>query len=808
MNVMSQTNLTGQITNESGEPIADASVFLSELNLTARTNIDGQYTVADLPFGEYTLLVLSDDYEVKTFTINCTKALIEKNIALSLLSQDIDAVVVYSQEELRSRIRLLEDVEGTEVYAGKKTEVVQVENLVANKTTNKARQIYAQVVGLNIYEDCSGGLQLNIGGRGLNPNRSANFNTRQNGYDISADVLGYPESYYTPTAEAIREVQVIRGAASLQYGSQFGGLVNFKLIEPQSGKINGKVRLSKASYNTNAVYGQLDGKTKKVDYLVYGNYKNGNCYRPNSDYNSLNTFGKVKYKFSNNTSFNVEFTHMNSLAKQPGGLTDAQFYKNDQFSNRERNWFEVNWNLLAARLEHQMNENSKLSWSLNGLSASRNSLGFRTNRVSQVDSEDYYRDLIKGSFKNISSEFRYLTDYNIGNTKLTGLLGAKYYQSKNTAEQGVGAKGSDANFNILNNVIEENTVRPSDFTFPNQNLAIFSEQIIRLKPNLTVTPGLRFETIKTESKGDYSRYDFDLAGNIINNATFEDNRVFNRNFFLYGAGVSYKPTNWTELYSNYSKNYRSVTFSDIRIINPSFQIDPNIQDESGYTVDLGYRGRKNNQIHFDFSVFGLNYNNRLGEILQAEKRINADGSVSETGKVIRYRGNIGRAFIYGFESFAEWNLGNTIEKIPDDVYSSIFINTALTKSKYLESKKNGVEGKEVEFIPLLNFKGGYRFGYKNLLGNFQVMHLSEQFTDATNAPQNQLDNQRGIEGEIPAYTVMDLSLSYKWRNLQLETGANNLMNTSYFTRRATGYPGPGIIPSDKRSYYITLQAKF
>jgi Fe(3+) dicitrate transport protein len=29
----------------------------------------------------------------------------------------------------------------------------------------------------------------------------------------------------------------------------------------------------------------------------------------------------------------------------------------------------------------------------------------------------------------------------------------------------------------------------------------------------------------------------------------------------------------------------------------------------------------------------------------------------------------------------------------------------------------------------------------------------------------------------------------------------------YFTRRATGYPGPGILPSDGRSYFMTLQIK-
>jgi Fe(3+) dicitrate transport protein len=67
--------------------------------------------------------------------------------------------------------------------------VVSVNKLTANKATNNARQIFAQVVGLTINESSDGGLQLSIG-RGLDPNRTSNFNTRQNGYDISADVLG------------------------------------------------------------------------------------------------------------------------------------------------------------------------------------------------------------------------------------------------------------------------------------------------------------------------------------------------------------------------------------------------------------------------------------------------------------------------------------------------------------------------------------------------------------------------------------------------------------------------------------------
>jgi len=44
----------------------------------------------------------------------------------------------------------------------------------------------------------------------------------------------------------------------------------------------------------------------------------------------------------------------------------------------------------------------------------------------------------------------------------------------------------------------------------------------------------------------------------------------------------------------------------------------------------------------------------------------------------------------------------------------------------------------------------------------------------------------------------------RWR---LEASVNNLGNAMYFTRRATGYPGPGILPSDGRSFFLTLQIK-
>ena len=143
----------------------------------------------------------------------------------------LNQITVSDDRKSTTGINRLRQVERFAIYASKKNELVELDKMTINKAANRSRQVYAKVSGLNIWESDGAGVQLGIGGRGLSPSRNSNFNTRQNGYDISADALGYPESYYTPPIEAIDRIEIIRGAASLQYGTQFGGMLNFKFKE-------------------------------------------------------------------------------------------------------------------------------------------------------------------------------------------------------------------------------------------------------------------------------------------------------------------------------------------------------------------------------------------------------------------------------------------------------------------------------------------------------------------------------------------------------------------------------------------------
>ena len=738
------------------------------------------------------IIVISMNYPLIEKDIDPQKDL-KISILLPSRVQNLSEVVIIARKKRIFQLRRLKDFEGTSIFAGKKSEVINLNGSMANLASNNSRQIYSQIAGLNIFQNDDAGLQLNIGGRGLDPNRSSNFNTRQNGYDISADVLGYPESYYTPPAEAIDEIQILRGAASLQYGTQFGGLVNFIM---KSGNIYKPFEIvNRNTFGSNNLYTNftsISASKNNLKTYAFINYKKGEGFRSNSEFKSLNLFLKNEYKINNSSKISAEITYLKYIAKQAGGLTDLMFYENPYQSNRSRNWFGVNWLLYNILYNYEFSDSSKISASFFGLNASRNALGFRTNRVSQIDAMEE-RDLIKGEFNNFGFEIRFLNNYKLFNKKAIWVVGSKFYNSSNTSEQGPGSNGKDADFNMKTEEFPFYNFQ-SKYKYPNKNLSFFFENIIYINEKTSITPGLRYEYIKTESDGFFKKTNRDAAGNVIFDELINNSERRKRNFILLGLGASYKSSDSFEVYFNVSENYRSVTFADISIFNPAYMINPNISDENGSTTDIGIRGTYKKIISYDLSTFLLSYNNRIGFV----QRVTSDGNVKSE------RGNVGDAKILGFESIIDFNISEIFLKKNKNNSFNYFINFSFIESEYISSKEPGVKGKKVEFIPKLNLKTGAKIGFKNFLLGIQYTYLSDQFTDSSNAINSNLS---GIIGMIPQYDVFDLSASYSLKEFKFESGINNLFNKKYFTRRATGYPGPGIIPSSPRTIYFTIQFK-
>lgn len=788
--VFAQYRLNGKIiSSKDNAAIAGCVVYLNDNKSSVTTNARGEFAFENIKEGNYLLLVKYPSHKQTELPVTINSSTQALTITLAHSENELQEVVI-KDKKTDFGFSHLQGVENMAIYEGKKTEIIMPDQLVANLASNNARQIYSRVAGLNIYENNSSGLQLNVGGRGLNPNRSSNFNIRQNGYDISADALGYPESYYTPPAEAVEQIQIVRGAASLQYGTQFGGLINFVIKKPINYKpFELTVRQTIGSNNFNSTFVSASGTVNKFSYYVYGQHKQGNGWRANTQFDSYTVYGNVNYKFNNKTKLGIDFTHLDYLAQQPGGLTDDMFKTNARQSNRERNWFKVNWNLYALHFDHKFNANNEFNLRVFGLSAYRFSLGFRPNRVATVD-DNSERDLIKGHFDNWGTEARYLKRYNLSSVSSTLLLGGRYYHGRNHSTQGNGSTGKNADFNF----VDPENFTANDYVYPNRNTALFLENIFRFSNKLSLTPGLRYENIDTRAGGFYAVITRDLAGNIISNSRTNESTKSKRDFLLAGVGVSYRPVSSVNVYANISQNYRSITFTDSRTANPSFAIDPALGDEKGYSLDLGVRSEQTTFYSYDISAFYLNYNNRIGEVQE----------YNSLNQVINKRTNIGQAIIMGIESYVEADVFHLIYPENKNWSTVLFSNVAIIQSKYDKSLIPGVQGNQVEFVPNLNLKTGLRVGYKNLKASFQYSHLSKQFTDATNAIDGGVS---AVIGQIPVYSVMDLSMSYQFKRFKLEGSANNLFNQIYFTQKATGYPGPGIIPADNRAFYLTLQVR-
>ncbi len=777
---------------DSREPVAGALVYVDEGSVSAVSDAAGVGQLRLPPAGEDYARVVCEVLGYRTAVLPWGRFRENPLIVLEPTAVKLREVLVADRSRLGVSNGRLRDVEGTAIYAGRKTELILPSKLDGNLATNNAREIFRSVAGLTVWENDAAGLQLSIGARGLDPNRTSNFNARQNGFDISADALGYPESYYTPPAQALERIEVVRGAASLQYGTQFGGLLNFKLKQATTGRpLAVESEQTVGSYGLVNSFNAVSGTLGRLRYYGFGQYKRADAWRDNSGFAQTTSHVNAQYSLAEATELGVEVTHMRYLARQAGGLLDFEFAQDPRQSKRERNWFRVDWTLAALHFDHALSATTKVNVRTFVLNARRDALG-ELGPINRPD-PGRERDLIRGRFRNFGQEGRLLHRYSVGGQPASLLLGYRYYSGSTQHRQGLGTDGRDADFRFNN----PGRLERSDYDFPSRNYAVFAEQLLKLGERWSLTPGLRFEWIRTSADGYYRRTV--RAGNeVLLDEQIEERLRNTRGFLLGGLGLSYRRSERLEAYANASQNYRAINFSDLVIVNPNLVIDSALTDERGYNAELGLRGNHpEGTWRFDVSLFYLRYANRIGirEVLLPDP--------VSVERLASLRTNIGAADVAGVEAFAE------VDLVPVLGWAAVrglslrpFVNFSALHARYA-SGGPAVEGKHVELVPPLTLKTGIAGAYGRWRGQLMLTRVAEHFTDATNATRV-ADATRGT---IPAYAVVDLSASYAWGRWRVQAGANNLLDARYFTRRAQGYPGPGIIPAEARSAYFGLRVR-
>ena len=226
------SSIKGIIKDFENKPAANTSVSLKGTVRGVQTNLKGEYIIEGLKPGNYTLVVSSVGLKTveKALDLN-NNELKFQDFTLENETFTLNDVQIVASRGVRGNEHLAE-IEGYTINAAKKNEVIKLDNINANLAMNNSRQIFGRTPGISVWENDGSGIQLGVASRGLSPNRSWEFNMRMNGYDITPDPMGYPEAYYTPPMEVVDRIEIVRGASSLQYGPQFGGLMNFVLRKP------------------------------------------------------------------------------------------------------------------------------------------------------------------------------------------------------------------------------------------------------------------------------------------------------------------------------------------------------------------------------------------------------------------------------------------------------------------------------------------------------------------------------------------------------------------------------------------------
>ncbi len=124
------------------------------------------------------------------FLISLTSAAWSQDQLDSIQTRRLEEVVIKGQQEIN--VERLPEIAGTRIWSGKKNEVLNVTNLDANIAEKTARQVFAKVPGVFVYDMDGTGNQINIATRGLDPHRGWEFNIRRNDAITNSDMYGYP----------------------------------------------------------------------------------------------------------------------------------------------------------------------------------------------------------------------------------------------------------------------------------------------------------------------------------------------------------------------------------------------------------------------------------------------------------------------------------------------------------------------------------------------------------------------------------------------------------------------------------------
>lgn len=631
-------------------------------------------------------------------------------------------------------------------------------------------EILRKVAGLNVIDEEGMGLRMNLGIRGMDPDRSRSVLVLEDGIPVSLAPYGEPELYYSPPIERMSGVEVVKGSGSILFGPQtLTGIVNYLTPDPPQKK-TASLRISGGEHGI--FFGKLGfGTTYRNVGLQL------NAFRKQGDnvgvlrYRITDLNAKIKLAAGSNSTFGLKLGVYNENSNSTYvGITQIMYNNSEYFPVMPKN-DNLEVKRYTAAITHDLNINSdiKLVTTAYGYTTERAWRRQDFSRTRAGNTTEVWGDtnITGGAIymrsTNSTQDRRFLVGgiepklfytYKIGNVKNELDLGVRYHWEK-AYEKRYNGSNPDAESGAL---VTDEIRTGNAFSGYVQNRFFISDK-------LTVTPGMRYELFK------FDRH-------ILRNNSRDTNITAEseNSQIIPGIGISYFLSNKYSLFAGLHRGYAPPRIKDAININAQVtQLDA----ELSWNSELGIRANITNGFYVEFTGYYLDFSNQVIPV-------SVSSGSSGSGLV-----NGGKTIHYGLEGAFSVDLGKLLRTKYNIIFSSnlTFGKAYFNANRYIteiigqDTAVVNVKNNQLPYAPDMIFNASVEF--KSPFGAELIIsgnYTGKQFTDELNTVNPSND---GLKGEINSRLILDISARYKLQriNTAFFISVKNLTDLTYIAGR-------------------------
>ncbi len=281
--------------------VKGALISIPDLGKSTVVNAEGMYEILNVPFGNHLIEVHLAGFHNTSITINVTGNITKDFVLTEAVAECNEIIVTGNGQSLQSRTNPIS------------VSVIRKNTLLSTNGANLIDALAQQVKGLTTY---STGPAINkpiIRGLGYNRIVVVNDGVRQEGQQWG-DEHGIEIDEY-----ATERVEVLRGAASLAYGSDaLGGVINASSYAPvATGVVKGNIMYHGMQNNgQNGFYADLQGNENGIHYGIkvggrkagdYSNKLDGNVLNSRFNERNVGLYAGLQKKWGNITFYGANF---------------------------------------------------------------------------------------------------------------------------------------------------------------------------------------------------------------------------------------------------------------------------------------------------------------------------------------------------------------------------------------------------------------------------------------------------------------------------------------------------------------------